>query len=213
MADGMTNRGMTQSAIVAAFDFDGTLTYFDSMLPFLHAVVGTGRFVYHLGRALPTFVAYGSGRLANDVAKERVLMRFLGRRPMAELEAAAQRFARHGIPRLLRRRAMDRFRWHRDQGHRCVLVSASLALYLEPWARAEGFSDVVATRLEVSADGTVTGRFAGGNCYGCEKTRRLDALLGARQNYRLYAYGDSSGDRELLAHADHAYFRRFTEER
>ncbi|MCW8829046.1 MAG: HAD-IB family hydrolase, partial [Gammaproteobacteria bacterium] len=56
------------------------------------------------------------------------------------------------------------------------------------------------------------GCYDGENCYGAEKIRRLQSLLGERAGYDLYAYGDSRGDRELLALADHAYYKRMPEE-
>jgi len=89
-----------------------------------------------------------------------------------------------------------------------VLASASLELLLEPWARAAGVDDVLATRLEVR-DGRLTGRLAGPNCYGPEKVARLEALVGDLAGVELYAYGDSRGDRELLAAAQHPVYRPF----
>ncbi len=105
---------------------------------------------------------------------------------------------------------MTRLHWHQRQGHRCVLVSASMDIYLKPWAAAAGFDDVVCSTLEFH-DGRVTGRLAGGNCYGDEKARRLAQLLG-EQDYTLYAYGDSRGDKELLAMADYGYYRWMPED-
>jgi phosphoserine phosphatase len=58
-------------------------------------------------------------------------------------------------------------------------------------------------------DGRITGRLSGRNCYGPEKVERLEEVLGKLDNYLVYAYGDSKGDRELLAVADHGFFRHF----
>ena len=41
----------------------------------------------------------------------------------------------------------------------------------------------------------------GPNCRGAEKVRRLTDWLGGEAPGRLWAYGNSSGDRELLAAA------------
>jgi len=78
---------------------------------------------------------------------------------------------------------------------------------VRPWAIKAGFDEVLATHLEANTDGTTDGRLAGANCFGIEKVRRLETLLGARDGYTLYAYGDSRGDREMLDMADHAYYR------
>jgi phosphoserine phosphatase len=42
-----------------------------------------------------------------------------------------------------------------------------------------------------------------------EKVNRLNSLLGELTEYRLYVYGDSSGDKEMLAIADKPYYRTF----
>jgi phosphatidylglycerophosphatase C len=94
--------------------------------------------------------------------------------------------------------------WHRAQGHRLILVSASLAIYLGPFARASGFDLVIATRLSTDDDGRLTGRLEGANVRGPEKARLLTAALGD-QPVELWAYGDSAGDRQMLAMADHPH--------
>ena len=58
---------------------------------------------------------------------------------------------------------------------------------------------------ETFADG-----LEGLNCRAAEKVRRLDHWLAERDltNATIWAYGDSNGDRELLAAADHALLVR-----
>ncbi len=90
-----------------------------------------------------------------------------------------------------------------------MIVSASYEQYVRVVAERLGDVDVAATRLDV-VDGRCTGDLLGANCRGPEKVRRLDAWLRERGLDRaeitLYAYGDSSGDRELLAAADHPHW-------
>lgn len=194
--------------VVAAFDFDGTLTRRDTLLPFLRYTLGTTAVMRHALILAPTLAAYCLGMLRNDIAKERVLAQTLGGIAMEELRDQAARFAEHQLPGLMRPEAMRRFDWHKKQGHRCLVISASLDIYVKPWAIQAGFDEVLASQLETLTDGRITGNLLGGNCFGIEKVRRLEALLGARNSYTLYAYGDSRGDKELLATADYAFYRR-----
>ncbi len=193
--------------VVAAFDFDGTLTRRDTLLPFLLYLLGSPAVARHALVLSPTLAGYALGLIRNDVAKERVLSQCLTGMEMDALRQQGERFAALALPDLLRHEAMRRLEWHRQQGHRCVVISASLDLYVRPWAQQAGFSDIIATLLETDDGGRITGKFSGENCFGAEKVRRLQALLGARDGYVLYAYGDSRGDRELLSLADHAFYR------
>ncbi len=198
-----------ESNVVAAFDFDGTLTRRDTLLPFLRYLLGDTQLALHALQLSPTLAAYGLGWVTNSIAKERVFVQCLAGMRDETLQREGARFAAHRVSGLLRQEALQRLGWHKAQGHRCVTVSASLEIYVRPWAESVGFDDVIATQLEVRQDGTVSGKLAGQNCFGPEKVRRLGGLLGAREQYCLYAYGDSSGDTEMLSSADYAYYRSF----
>jgi phosphatidylglycerophosphatase C len=108
----------------------------------------------------------------------------------------------------LRPELLDRLRWHQAEGHATVLVSASLGAYLRPLAERLGLDAALAVELVVGADGRLTGEVVGGlNTRGPEKVSRLRAWLAERHGpdaeVELWAYGDSSGDEQLLALADH----------
>lgn len=203
MSDADANR-----PVVAAFDFDGTLTRRDTLLPFLLHALGAPAVMRHALILSPTLAGYGLGLIRNDVAKERVFAQTIAGTDIGALRDKAMEFAEYKLPGLIRSEAINRFDWHKKQGHRCIVISASLELYVKPWALKTGFDDVLASRLETRENGTITGKLSGGNCFGIEKIRRLEALLGARNSYTLYAYGDSRGDKELLSAADHAYYRQ-----
>lgn len=126
---------------------------------------------------------------------------------METLRGEGDVFARTVLPSHVRKEAQKRLQWHKDEGHRCVLVSAQIDIYLEAWGKFAGFDDVVCSRMAVDSKGCATGRLVGANCWGPEKVRRLEELLGPRESYTLYAYGDSRGDREMLAIANHAFLK------
>ena len=193
---------------IAVFDFDGTLTRQDSLFPFLRMAVGQWRFWLGIGRMLPILIRYILKLIPNWQAKERLFIYFLAGQSERELCQIGQRFALKRLPALLRPEAVRRLRWHQTQGHQVVLVSASLEAYLSPWARLMGIDQVIGTRLKTHS-GQLTGRLLGKNCFGQEKVERLKTVLGDLGQYCIYAYGDSRGDKELLAIATFPYFRTF----
>ncbi len=192
------------AAGVAAFDFDGTLIDGDSFGWFLVRVVGPVRFGRTVGGSVPLLVrAYGAGR--RDGAKAALIARLLTGYPADRLADLGEAYSAE-LRRRVRPALAARIAWHREQGHRLVIVSASLEVYLLPFGRAMGFNQVLATRLEVGPDGRLTGRLNGLNVRRAEKPARLRAWLAEELEgapYQLWAYGDSVGDRELLAMADH----------
>lgn len=194
--------------VIAAFDFDGTLTYRDSFLPFIKSAVGPWRFYLGLLLLGPILLGYGMRLIPNWRTKQIVLSHFFRRWPQAKLQQAAEGFAHQELPRLLRPEALQRLSWHRQHGHQLVLVSASLEAYLRPWADRQSFDQVIGTRLGVT-EGQITGHIEGKNCYGPEKVRRLKEWASCIEEYYLYAYGDSKGDRELLAIAQAPCYRSF----
>jgi phosphatidylglycerophosphatase C len=190
--------------IVAAFDFDGTLTRRDSLLPFLTAVRGPVSVGVAMSRLSPRLALMAAGRADRDDTKERLLGLLLAGRPAHEIEAAGAQYADRLATRL-RSDVVERLEWHRDSGHALVLVSASPAVYLDPLGAQLGFAAVLATRLQTAPDGTLTGRLEGANCRGPEKVMRLRTWLGPREPAEIWAYGDSPGDEDLLAFADHPH--------
>jgi HAD superfamily hydrolase (TIGR01490 family) len=191
--------------IVAAFDFDGTVTRRDTVVPFLAFACGRARVASALAAVSPQLALSMAGRGSRDDSKEALLRRLLAGHDAEPIDAAGRTFGERlaNDAKRLRADTLEKVRWHRDEGHELVLVSASLSTYLEPIAPHLGFDAVLATTLEVGPDGRFTGGLVGRNCRGVEKADRLRAWLGDRDGDEcvIWAYGDSSGDTELLAMA------------
>lgn len=191
---------------VAAFDFDGTITTTDSLRDFVRQTVGDARFALAVLRALPWLAGLKLGLCDRAQAKARFLGAAMGEVSRDELQRAARRYAGAELRALVRPEMVERIRAHQRLGHTLVLVSASPALYLAHWAADMGFDAVLATELAFP-DGRFRGQLASPNCWGPEKVRRLQQWLGDDRPARLFAYGDSRGDQEMLALADHRWLR------
>jgi HAD superfamily hydrolase (TIGR01490 family) len=158
---------------------------------------------------IPVFFKFFVGLLSRQETKEQILTQFFKGMPIRLLKASCKRYADRKLDFYLNPQAIERLKWHQRQGHRCILVSASIDLYLRPWAERYGFEEVLSSALEITSKGIVTGKLQGKNCWGIEKVKRLTHYLGPKESYQLYAYGDSRGDQELLALADYPFYKSF----
>lgn len=194
---------------VAAFDFDGTLTRSDTLLPYLWRGLGWPRFLWALLLSGPWLAAFALRLMSNHRAKARLLKLALGGRTDAEIEQWTAAFVQHHLPAQWQPDMLARLRSHQQLGHCCVIVSASPGIYLHEAGRMLGMEAVLCTELAIR-EGALTGDMATPNCHGQEKVRRLQAWLaerGIQKPVVLHAYGDSSGDVPLLNLADYAHYR------
>lgn len=189
---------------VAAFDFDGTISKRDTLIPFALYVHGFWRWLLGLIRLFPYGLLFLFRGMDRKELKEKTLTEFF---QGMNIDDEANNFAELILPKLLKEKALKTIEWHKEQGHTLVLVSASPENYLIPWALKTGFTHILASKLETS-EGKITGKLIGENCRGKEKVRRLKEIFGPEKSYELWAYGDSAGDAELLAFADHKFYRK-----
>lgn len=199
---------------IAAFDFDGTLLDGNCLL-ILHSLVRSpfGRLVDGL-RLLPALLLWKSG-LRSTAWFKQVFLRLLltpamQKRALPQRQALLNAQLMDALWHRLRPEALTRLEWHRQQGHRVVIVSASPRCLLQAVAERLGV-ELIATETTDPCDGTPI-KLSSPNCKGPEKIRRLQVWLQEPlSNTELHAYGDSRGDRELLQSSVHPHWRSFSE--
>lgn len=194
---------------IVAFDFDGTLTVRDSFTAFLKWRTPWPRWLLGGLRLIPAAVAYlfhrDRGRIKAAAVKE-----FLRGVTREQLEDEARRFAALHSRRLLRPDAVIAWKRWRKERVRLVIVTASPDMVVAPFARGLAADGLLGTQLAFDAEGRLTGAFSCPNCRGAEKVARLKAAYGEDVRIRA-AYGDTSGDTEMLAMAEEPYYRVFTD--
>lgn len=194
---------------IAFFDFDGTITKGDSFLKFLFYKRRIDiSLISQVAASIPVLLLWKAGIYKNNQAKEKITRYFFEGVDEAAFEKKCSAFANDILPSITRQDAMDKIRWHKQQGHTVVVVSASIENYIRPFSSSHQL-DYIATRMEVK-NSRLTGRFAGKNCYGSEKEIRIKERYKLSDYETVYAYGDSRGDREMLALANKPFFRIFT---
>lgn len=202
---------MNSQPVIAAFDFDGTLTRRDTLLPFLARGLGWPRFLLLLLRTSPWLLAFALRLVSNDVAKQKLFLAAFKGRSLAQIKAWTAAWLAHELPGQLQDWTMERLAWHRQQCHCCVMVSASPDIYLAAVAEKLGFDGLVCTEMAVEG-GQLSGLMRTPNCHGEQKVFRLKSWLAQRfgseaGDLTLYAYGDTPGDWPMLRMAAHAWYR------
>ena len=186
-------------------DFDGTLTTTDSMMSIIIYQRGKLGLALSLLRILPWLILMFMGRYSNQRTKERLLHNSFGKMTEEEFNDFCQSFAdshRH----ILRKSVYDRLMEAKKNGDEVVVVTASP----ENWvSRLVPEFKVLGTKMEFCS--CFTGRFLTPNCYAQEKVNRILAaypeLKSDRKAFHVTAYGDSRGDKEMLAFADEQIFK------
>ena len=190
---------MAMNVTVAAFDVDDTLTVRDCVVPFMRSVAGTGRLMKvmlsNVGETIQNV-----RRRDRDALKAKFVSGVFSGRQAREIESLGIQFASKVADGWLRSDVSARMRWHQEQGHVVILVSASLGSYLHPLGDLLEVDAVLCTELE-EVDGILTGKLEGKNCRGEEKASRIQKWCegaGIDVEDLVYAYGDSTGDVQML---------------
>ncbi|MGZ9099565.1 MAG: HAD-IB family hydrolase [Brevundimonas sp.] len=203
----MVRQSPRKDQAIVAFDFDGTLTVRDSFTAFLRWRAGAGGWFGGLAGMAPDLAAY-IGHRDRGRLKAASVKQFLRGVPRVQLEEDAEAFAGQVWPGFLRYDALACWKDWGAKGAYRVIVTASPETTVAPFARRLGAEALLGTPLVFDAGDRVTGAFASPNCRGEEKVRRLRAAFGDDMPLAA-AYGDTTGDTEMLAMADEAGFRRF----
>ena len=193
---------------IAAFDFDGTLTIKDSFMDYLRWRAGPIRYALGMVRLAGPALAYVAHRDRGRL-KAAAVGAFLKGEDRAALAASCEAYASAAWLRLMRPDAMATWEAWRGRGACMSIVTASPEEVVAPFARRLGADVLLGTRLSFDADGKVDGAFVGPNCRALEKVVRLRERFGPEVRLAA-AYGDTSGDTEMLEIAEVKGYRKFT---
>ncbi len=193
---------------LALFDFDGTITTRDTYIEFLQSAVSPSRFAAGMTFLIPVVIAYYARFISAHRAKEIMLGHFFKGMDEKEFTHKATQFATGKMTSLIKPSALERITWHQQQGHDVVVVSASIRHWLQPWCQKYNLH-LIASELEIK-NNRITGKLASPNCKSQEKVIRIKARFPLEQYSYIYAYGNSSGDKEMLALANEPYYQNFT---
>ncbi len=199
---------MNESKTIAFFDFDGTITNRDIFWDYLFYRLKTGLSVLKLFKSIPVFVLYLAKIYHNEKAKQLIFSKLFAGETVAYFSNTVQKYYQNNLNLRLRKEALTKITWHKNSMHQVYIVTANFDLIVQQFAAEQGI-EYMATELDIQ-DKILSGKFKTPNCYGEEKVNRIKKTISNLDSFtKIYAYGDSKGDREMLALATDPYYRKF----
>ena len=190
---------------VAVFDFDGTLTQKDTLLEFIKFTQGKMSFYSGFLLYSPMLILMKLRLYPNWRAKEKIFSYFFKGRTLDSFQVAGMSFAKR-IEEICNRDVLDILSKHISEGDKVYVITASVEDWVRPWCQNKANVIVLGTQAATDDEGRISGRFKTKNCYGQEKVNRLLLAEPDRNDYVLFAYGDSRGDKEMIEYADYGYY-------
>ncbi len=190
---------------MALFDLDGTLTYRDTLLPFLAGYLARHPArLARLWRLAPAVLGYALGGRDRGRLKSRAIRAVMAGDTRPLVAGWAERFVAELKPRgAFRAAGLAVLEAHRSAGDRLVLLSASPDLYVPLIGRLLGFERTVCTEIRWDRD-RLDGALLTPNRHGAEKVRCLEQLREVYAHAPVTAYGNSLSDLPHLALAERA---------
>ena len=189
------------------FDFDGTITTKDTLIEFVHFYRGRNNYFLGMLKLAPVLALYALRIIPNWKAKQFFLTRFFKGEKMEDFNRKCSNFSTVVLPALVRVEAQKAIDQYRAEQATIAVVTASAENWVKPWCDRNGII-CLATQLHVEG-GVITGKIKGRNCYGDEKACRIREHFNLSRFDKIIAYGDSRGDREMLALAHVQHYKPF----
>jgi HAD superfamily phosphoserine phosphatase-like hydrolase len=124
----------------------------------------------------------------------------------AKLKTLSNEFKNEVLGQLLLPKAVERIKWHLEQGHSVWVVSASFDFILKEWANENGVNlltnltkEVTNYRMMINDDVNFNG-----------KLKVIKENIKLEYFSEIYAYGDSPGDEMMLKIATHPHYKYFS---
>lgn len=209
---------------IHVFDFDGTLTTQDSLLPVISFIQGKRALWFGLLLHAPLLVLMKLRLIDNGWMKQCMFSHFFRGMTESMFNNCCEIFADY-YSEILRPQGIATIRKALADGDEVCIVSASIDNWVRPffvndeekhWDEEIVIPKVDASRLNIICteaevkNGRLTGRFSTPNCYGKEKVRRLRQAVPNLDDYdEIIVYGDSRGDEALFEIATERHYKPF----
>lgn len=189
-------------ARLVIFDLDGTITYHDTLLPYVFGFLRRRPLrMLRLAAVLPAIIGFVLRLADHGRVKAALLRAALRGCTRAELDQWTAEYVPRVLAKAVRPGALEVIAEHRRRGDILVLLSASPDLYVPMIAQQLGFHEAVCTGVLWNAD-SFDGSLTTVNRRGAEKVRCFEQLRERYAGLPTVAYANGPGDIAHLKLAD-----------
>lgn len=188
------------------FDFDGTLTKEDTMFSYLK-FYNKKKFFRNFVKYTPLFILVKLKLASAEKVKKSFIASILKGETEEKIREKSILFFEKNYPKIIRENALEFINNIDRDKTECLLVTASLDIWIVPFAEKLGM-ELISTQAKFD-NGIYTGLFLTKNCNGQEKVNRIKKVIEGKKFHKTIAFGDTSGDQEMLNWANEGFFRFF----
>ncbi len=188
------------------FDFDGTITKKDTMFSFLK-FYNKRKFYLNFMKHLPFFIMLKLNLSEAERVKKNFVSSILKGEKETKIQQKAISFFEKNYPYILREKALNFIQNIDRNNSECYLVTASLDIWVKPFSEKLNLK-LLSTQAKFE-HGIYIGEFATKNCNGIEKVNRIKEVIKNQSFNKIIAFGDTSGDKEMLVWADEGHYKFF----
>ncbi len=187
---------------LALFDFDGTLCKKDSFTGFIFYALSKRHIVKQGLKILPWIQAYYLNIYPANAMRVKIFNAMFKDLKASEIQDIAEEYA-YQVMGQLDVKIYQQLLAHQEQGDDIILVSASIDIYLEIICHLLNIN-LICTGTEI-IDGKYSGHYSTPDCSSEQKKIRILEQYNIDQYQKIYAYGNSEEDLDMLSLADFKY--------
>ncbi len=181
------------SRSIAVFDLDGTVTRYDTFLPYLRGWCRRHRRRKWTWAVLAALARYALMDRDRGRLKSELIVCLMSGATQAEVTEWTREFVDGIDDRMLCLGALEAIERHRNAGDLLILLSASVDLYVPMIGARLGFDEAICTGVAWRAD-RLDGALTTPNRRAGEKLRCIQALRARFPGSPIAAYGNSRSD-------------------
>lgn len=190
------------------FDFDKTITVCDTILPISRYLSECFNQKYKFRIIQFYFLLFRVNLISGKSFKEMITSTLLAGKAYDLIENVIAQFYNTHSATLFNREIIRLIKSEKEKGNKIIIITSNLNLFVNPIKNILPVDDIFATTIEVK-ENKIEDHIKGENCTGIVKAEILQQYKTINKFEKITAYGDSSGDFDMLLKADEGFIAEY----